>query len=131
MLSLLQLFVTFISEFENTQNSFSCVFPFDPFRSVKYLKFWPKATNLYDSSYFSRKETSWGYQKSILCFLSTRQSQIPIFLGPSSWTTQCIQVTFKSAKHLIAKLNNCMVIWIAKLKSKLFGVKDFVFNELF
>ena len=37
-----QLFVIFISEFENTQNSFPL---FGPFWSVKYFKFWPKATD--------------------------------------------------------------------------------------
>ena len=39
------LFVTFISEFENTQNSFSCGPPFGQLWSVKYLNFWPKATD--------------------------------------------------------------------------------------
>ena len=38
----LQLFVTFIFEFENTQNSFSCGPSFGPFCSVKYLNFEPK-----------------------------------------------------------------------------------------
>ena len=33
------LFVVLISEFENTQNSFSCGPPFGPFWSVKYLNF--------------------------------------------------------------------------------------------
>ena len=47
-----QLFVIFISEFENTQNSFPL---FGPFWSVKYFKFWPKATDSDSSSYFSRK----------------------------------------------------------------------------
>ena len=36
---LLQLFVTFIFVFENSQNSFSCAPPFSPFWSVKYLNF--------------------------------------------------------------------------------------------
>ena len=49
------LFVTFISEFENTQNSFSFGPPYGPFWSVKYLNFWPKATNSDSSSHFSRK----------------------------------------------------------------------------
>ena len=34
-----QLLVTFISEFENTQNSFPCGSPFGPFWSVKYINF--------------------------------------------------------------------------------------------
>ena len=51
----LYLFVTFISEFENTQNSFSCGLPFGPFWSVKYLNFSPKATDSDSSLYFSRK----------------------------------------------------------------------------
>ena len=46
----LYLFVTFISEFENTQNSGSCGPPLGPFWSVKYLNFYPKATNLDTSS---------------------------------------------------------------------------------
>ena len=33
------LFVIFISEFENSQNSFSCGPSFGPFRSAKYLNF--------------------------------------------------------------------------------------------
>ena len=45
MTHLLFLFVIFISEFENTQNSFSCGPPFGLFWSVKYLNFWPKATH--------------------------------------------------------------------------------------
>ena len=36
------LFVVLISEFENTQNSFSCGPPFGPFWSVKYLNFGQK-----------------------------------------------------------------------------------------
>ena len=63
------LTVTFISEFENTQNSFSCGSPFDKFWSIKYLNFMPEATDSDSSSYFSRKQTSWGYQKSMLCFV--------------------------------------------------------------
>ena len=51
----LWLFVTFVSEFENTQSSFSCGPSFDPVWYVKYLKFWPKTTDLDSSSYFSRK----------------------------------------------------------------------------
>ena len=35
----LELFVTFIFVFENSQNSFSCGHPFGPFRSVKHLNF--------------------------------------------------------------------------------------------
>ena len=45
----------FISESENTQNSFSCGLHFGLFWSVKYLNFWPEATNSDNSSYFSRK----------------------------------------------------------------------------
>ena len=37
--------LTSTSEFENTQNSFSCGLLFGPFWSVKYLNFWPKATD--------------------------------------------------------------------------------------
>ena len=50
--SVLWIFVTFISEFKNTQNS--CPI-FGPFWPVKSLDFWPEATNLDSSSYFSRK----------------------------------------------------------------------------
>ena len=49
------LFVTFISEFENTQNAFPFGPPFGPFWSVKYLNFWPEATDLDSLSYFSGK----------------------------------------------------------------------------
>ena len=46
---------SFIYEFENTQNSFSCGPPFGQFWSVKYVSFWPKATDSESSSYFSRQ----------------------------------------------------------------------------
>ena len=49
------LFVIFTSEFENPQNSFLCGPLVGPFWSVKYLIFWPKATNSDSSSHFSRK----------------------------------------------------------------------------
>ena len=49
------LFVIFISDFQNTQNSFSCGRPFDPNWSVKYLNFWPKATDSDSSTYFFQK----------------------------------------------------------------------------
>ena len=55
LLLLLYLFVTFISEFENTQYSFSCGPPFVPFWSVKYLYFSPKTTDSGRLSYFSRR----------------------------------------------------------------------------
>ena len=42
-------------ESENTQNSFSYSARFGPFWFVKYLNFWPKATNSDNSLYFSRK----------------------------------------------------------------------------
>ena len=54
LLSLLYLFVTFISEIENTQNSFSNSL-LGLLWSAKYLPFLPKATDLDSSSYFSRK----------------------------------------------------------------------------
>ena len=50
LLFLLQLFVTFISEFESTQNVFSCGPLFGPFLPVKYFNFWPKAPNLDNSN---------------------------------------------------------------------------------
>ena len=55
------LFVIFISEFEKAQNSFSCGLPVGPFWSVKYLNFWPQATNWDSSSHFSRMWTPLGY----------------------------------------------------------------------
>ena len=55
LLLLLYLFVTFISDFENTQNSFPCGPPFVQFWSVKYLYFLPKTTDSDRLSYFSRK----------------------------------------------------------------------------
>ena len=39
---LLQLFVTFIFVFENSQNSFQCGPPFGSFWSVSYPNFWEK-----------------------------------------------------------------------------------------
>ena len=52
LLFALKLLVTFTSEFKNIQNSFSCAPRFGPFCSVKYLNFWPKATDLDSSPYF-------------------------------------------------------------------------------
>ena len=49
------LAVILISEFENTENSFSCGAPFGPFWSIKYLNFWPKTTDSGSSSHFSRE----------------------------------------------------------------------------
>ena len=57
LLFLLKLFVTFISEFENIQSSFLYGPPFGPFRSVKKLDLWSKATDSDSWSYFSRKWT--------------------------------------------------------------------------
>ena len=65
------LFVIFISEFENAQNSFSCGPHFGPFQSVKFLNFLAK---------------SYRFRQLIrllkIYILSTRRSQIPIFLAP-------------------------------------------------
>ena len=63
------MFVRFISALENTQNSFLCGLPplHGPFWSVKYINFWPKATDSGSSSYFSRKKRYWSYWKSLLC----------------------------------------------------------------
>ena len=47
----IQLFVMFISEFENTQNLFSGVLPFGLIWFAKYLNFWPKATDSDTSSH--------------------------------------------------------------------------------
>ena len=53
---LTQQIVRLISEFENTQNLFSCGLPFDSFWYVKYLNFCPKATDSDSSLHFSRKQ---------------------------------------------------------------------------
>ena len=50
------IIVIFISEFENTRNLLLCGPPFGPFWSVKYLNFWPKATDSDSSSQLSRKQ---------------------------------------------------------------------------
>ena len=71
------MLVTFISEFEIAQNLLQVVPSFGPLWSVKYLNFWPKATYLDSSSYFSG---------NLNYVLSTRRIQIPIFLDSSSWT---------------------------------------------
>ena len=63
------LFVMFISDFGNNQNSFSCGPPFVPFWSVKYPNLCPKATNSDSSLYFSRKQTPCSCQKSLLAFV--------------------------------------------------------------
>ena len=55
------MFVILISEFENTQNSFSCGPSFGLLWSVKYLNIWPKATDWGSSSYFFRKQAPSSY----------------------------------------------------------------------
>ena len=70
---LFQLFATFIFEFEN---SFSCGPSTDTFCSVKYLNFLPKATDSDSSSSFSRKQTPWGYEKSILFVLQREPKKV-------------------------------------------------------
>ena len=76
LIFLLKLFVTFISEIENTQNSIPCGPTIAPFWSVKCLSFWPKATDSDSSSYFSRLTEA---TKNLYYVLTTRQSQISIF----------------------------------------------------
>ena len=49
------LTVTSIFLFENGQNPFCCGPPFGSFWSLKYLTFWPKATNSDSPSIFFRK----------------------------------------------------------------------------
>ena len=61
LLFLLWLFVSFISEFENTQNSFLFAPLLRYILVCKYLNFLPKATDSDSSSYFPRKQTPWGY----------------------------------------------------------------------
>ena len=77
------LTVTFVSEFENTQSSFSCGAPFGPFWSVKYLSFWPKATNSDSSSHFSRHLR---LLKIYIMFCPPTGAKYPFFLSSNSWT---------------------------------------------
>ena len=72
------MFVTFISEFENTQTSFSCGPPFGSFWFVKHLSFWLKATNL-DNHHTFLKSTPPEVTKNLYYDLTTRLSQISIF----------------------------------------------------
>ena len=125
------MFVTFISEFDNTQNSFSCGTPFGLFWSVKYLFFWPKATNLDSSSYFSRKQTSWGYLKSILCFAHPRRIQIPIFVGSSSWTIyNIIAYCQQNLCVRFAIYNDLFTLSIVTRNEKFLSVScDYALNE--
>ena len=87
---------------------------------------------------------------SIYCFLFERKRFMQLWLLPlipynssflSSivWSTilktfersintpSVYKLIFESLKYLIKKLNNCMVSWMAKLKTELFRVKNFVF----
>ena len=79
------LTVTFIFVFENSQNSFSCCPPFGRCWSVKYLNFGPKAIWTADHTFLESRHPE--ATKNPYYFLSTHRSQIPIFLGSSSWTT--------------------------------------------
>ena len=82
------MFVIFISEIENTQNSFLFSPPFGPFCSVKYLsQFLGKSYRFKDSAYYTCLESRHPeVTKNIYYVFSNRRSQTPIFIGFSSWT---------------------------------------------
>ena len=74
------LTVIFISEFENTQNSFWCGPPFGPLWSVKYSIFGQKLLiPTAHHTFLQSKHTD--VTKNLYYVLSTHRSQIPIFLG--------------------------------------------------
>ena len=66
---------------------------FGPFWSVKYLNFSKSYRFGQLIELFQKVETSWGYQKSMLCFF-TGWSKIPSFLGSSSWAICEVEENF-------------------------------------
>ena len=92
LLLLLYLLVTFISEFENTQNSFWNSLPWS-ILVCKTIQFFAKSYWLRQLIIFSRKQTP-GVTNNLYYVLSTRRSKIPIFLGCSSWTILKIEENF-------------------------------------
>ena len=64
----LKLFVTFISQFENSQNSFSSGLSFGPIWSEKKTQFLAKSCRFGQPITIFSKQTPPGYWKSILCF---------------------------------------------------------------
>ena len=79
------LFVIFIPKFENTQNSFLCDPPFAPFWSVNTSIFSHKLP-IQTAHHTFLESRHPEVTKNLYYVLSTRRSQIPIFLGSSSWT---------------------------------------------
>ena len=111
------LFVIFIFVFENSQNSFSYGLHFGPFWSVKYLRFWEKATNSDSSQCFSRKQTQstfpvwlWG----IFSIPSTYMSFIFLVESLLVWRT----VLFQSFFQTCAKINYPVHIYLFKVNNR-------------
>ena len=86
----------FISEFQNTQNSFSCAppSPLSLFWSIlvcKIPQFWAKSYQFGQLIILFQKVDTMRLLK--ICYvLSTRQIQIPIFLGSSSRTISVVNL---------------------------------------
>ena len=76
LLFVILLFVISISAFENTQNSFSCRPP------IFHQKLLIQTAH---QTFLESRHPE--VTKNLYYVLSTRRSQIPIFLGSSSWTT--------------------------------------------
>ena len=66
--------------------SFMWLAPFGLFWSVKYLNFWLKLPTQAGHHTFAESRHP-EVTKNVYFVLSTRRSQIPIFLGSRSWTT--------------------------------------------
>ena len=71
---LFMMFLTFNSEFENTQSSFSCGPHFCPFWYVTYI-FWPKT--IWTAHHTLLEGRHPEVTKNLYYVLSTQQSQIP------------------------------------------------------
>ena len=87
--------MTFISKLENTQNSFSCGAPFGPFWSLKYLNFDQKLP-IWTAHHTFLESRHPEFSESIYYTLSTRRSQISIFLGSSSGTNIADKLVLRS-----------------------------------
>ena len=91
LLFTLQLFVTFIFIFENSQNSFSCGPHFGPFWSVKYLNFGQELPSQSTHDIFLESRHA-EVTKNPYYVLSPEWSRKSI----SSWTRSITKLTLKS-----------------------------------
>ena len=93
------LFLIFISEFENAQNSFSCSPPFGPFWSVKYLNFWPKVHPFRQLITLLQKADILRLLKIYIMFCLHAGAKYPFFQAPAHGL-RSVQVGFEDGRQV-------------------------------